>query len=148
MARVQIIVGSVMGTAMEVAGAAKLHLSAAGHSVQIIDQFQPHLLHPGAEDALLLCTSNTGVGNLPRNIEPFYRHLKNDFPAIAGLSYGVINLGDSSYPNFAEAGTRLDEAMADLGAVRLGDPLILDAQQVQDHPAAAQGWLAEWEQLL
>src|SRR5690606_40374870 len=97
MAAIHIIVGSVMGTALEVAQAVQQIFSAAGHDVRVNADFRKGQLDENPGEVILICTSNTGMGDLPLNIVPFYEHLKNDFPRIAGRRYGVINLGDSSY---------------------------------------------------
>lgn len=148
MATIQIIVGSVMGTALEVAQALQQTLTSCGHGVSLNANFKKGQLDTNPDNILLLCTSNTGMGNLPMNIVPFYEHLTNDFPRIAGRRYGLVNLGDSSYPNFAQAGKTLDETMTDLGALRIGDPLILDAIYVDDHAAEARLWAQKWSQML
>lgn len=148
MAQVQIIVGSVMGTASDVAATVAATLEQGGHQTRINNPFQPDLLTENREEVLLICTSNTGMGDLPANIAPFYAHLVSDCPPIAGRRYGIINLGDSSYPNFAQAGARLDETMADLGAVRLGEPLIMDAVLIDDHQTEASNWAMHWEKQL
>jgi len=148
MAEVQIIVGSVMGTALVVAQSLADILSTLGHKTRVNPQFQNGQLYTNPKEILLICTSNTGSGDLPMNIVPFYEHLKNDYPMIAGRRYGLVNLGDSSYPTFAQAGKTLDEAMADLGAQRIGDPLILDAIYVDDYAAEARAWAQDWSQLL
>ena len=144
MAAIHIIVGSVMGTALEVAQALKQTLDAAGHHVRVNPSFHKAQLEENPDEVILICTSNTGMGDVPMNLVPFLEHLKNDYPAIAGRRYGVVNLGDSSYPNFAQAGKTLDEAMADLGASRIGEPLIIDAIYVDDPAAEAVTWAQSW----
>lgn len=148
MAAIHIIVGSVMGTALEVAQTVQQVLHHAGHQVRTNAGFRKGQLDENPAEITLICTSNTGMGDLPVNIVPFYEHLKNDFPRIAGRRYGVINLGDSSYPNFAQAGKTLDEAMADLGAQRVGEPLVLDAIYVDDPSAEARTWAEAWSRQL
>ena len=148
MAAIHIIVGSVMGTALEVAQAVAQSLRSAGHETRLNPAFSKGQLEQNPAEILLIVTSNTGMGDLPMNIAPLYAHLKNDHPRIAGRRYGVINLGDSSYPNFAQAGKTLDEAMADLGAQRIGEPLVLDAIYVDDHKTEALAWLEQWSRLL
>lgn len=136
-----------MGTALEVAQAVAATLEGCGHTVQVNPQFQPGQLSD-SEELLLICTSNTGMGDLPANIAPLYAHLLTDPPPLVGRRYGVINLGDSSYPNFAEAGATLDNALADVGATRVGEPLVLDAILTDDHADEACAWVQQWEQLL
>ncbi|SRR5690554_3267477 len=148
MAAIHIIVGSVMGTALEVAQTLKQTLTAAGHQVRVNPSFARGQLDENPVDVILICTSNTGMGDLPQNIVPFYEHLKNDYPNVAGRRYGVINLGDSSYPNFAQAGNTLDEALADLGAQRIGEPLVLDAMYIDEPTAEARAWAQVWSQQL
>lgn len=148
MAEVQIIVGSVMGTALEVAQALQQALAADGHPIRVNPQFRKGDLAANPDEVLLICTSNTGMGDLPMNIVPFYEHLKNDFPRLAGRRFGLVNLGDSSYPNFAQAGKTLEEALADLGARRLGEPLILDAIYVDDYIKEAREWALDWSRQL
>lgn len=148
MAAIHIIVGSVMGTALEVAQAVQQAFHQAGHQVRVNADFRKGQLEDNPEEVILICTSNTGMGDLPLNIAPLYEHLKIDFPRIAGRRYGVINLGDSSYPNFAQAGKTLDDAMADLGAQRIGEPLVLDAIYNDDPGAEARTWAENWCQQL
>ena len=95
MAVIQIIVGSVMGTALGVAQTLQQTLANSGHQVSINTLFQRGQLNADPKEILLICTSNTGSGDLPMNIVPFYEHLKNDYPMIAGRRYGLVNLGDS-----------------------------------------------------
>lgn len=144
MAQVQIIVGTVTGKSLEVAVAVSSSLSDSGHTCRINTAFAPGQLTEVPGEVLLLCTSNTGMGDLPANIAPLYQHLATDYPKIGGRRYGIINLGDSSYPTFAEAGHALDDAMADIGAFRVGEPCVLDAIYVDDHLLQAQDWAARW----
>lgn len=145
MTSIQIIVGTVMGTALDVAEHAESHLQSR-FNTSINTDFSDNDIHNA--DVILICTSNTGVGDLPSNIIPFYNFLCTKYPAIAEKPYGLINLGDSNYPSFGEAGKKLDEAMLDLGAKRVGEPLILDASQSQDYRALTAAWIDQWITLL
>lgn len=146
MANIRIFVGSVMGTAADVAATAQAILEGYGHTVTINSDLKQHPLT--VDDVVLVCTSNTGMGDLPQNIQPFYNELTQSPPAIAGMRYGVINLGDSSYPNFAEAGKRIDLALEDIGAVRVGEHFIMDAIYVDDHEEEASEWVEQWQTLI
>ncbi|WP_053981807.1 flavodoxin domain-containing protein [Marinagarivorans algicola] len=145
MANIHIVVGSVMGTALMVAEHCSALLSPR-HTVRVTQNFIQGQLN--SDEVLLVCTSNTGVGDLPQTIAPLFQHLTCDYPAIAGMRYGVINLGDSSYPSFALAGQKLDDALADIGALRLGEPLVIDNASGEDPHVLAADWLQRWEQLL
>lgn len=144
MAKIHILVGSVMGTAETVAATLDKELRSLGHSSRI--NFNPDAseLLADEEEVLLICTSNTGNGDLPDNIQPLYLALVRDYPRIAGRRYGVVNLGDSSYTSFNEGGRALDAAFEDLGARRLGEPLVLDASEGEDPEALARAWVKAW----
>lgn len=144
MASIQILVGSVMGTAEGVAATVAKELQALDHQVVVNFTATAADILAAPNDVLLLCTSNTGSGDLPDNIQPLYLELTRDYPRIAGRRYGVINLGDSSYTTFNEGGRALDTAFEDLGAQRLGEPLVLDASEGEDPDALARAWVKNW----
>ena len=144
MASIQILVGSVFGGAEQVADLAAAQLRELGHQVSINTYARPEDLMRDPEEVLLLCHSNTGSGDLPDNILPLYLHLTRDFPSIAGRRYGVINLGDSSYTSFNEAGRMLDAAFSDLGARRIGEPLVLDACSGDNPETLTIDWVKNW----
>ena len=144
MAKVIIFVGTVMGTAQGVAEAISRQLVEHGHNCRV--EMAPRALDlTDNKDALwLFCTSNTGAGDLPDNIEPLYLQLTSEYPPIANQHYRMIILGDSCYPTFAEAGHRLDAALADVGAIRDGDALVIDAMDDEDPQAQGLTWLKSW----
>ena len=148
MASIQILVGSVMGTAETVAEAVAAELRQLHHTVSVNFQADVSDILRDENEILLICTSNTGSGDLPDNIQPLYLQLTRDFPRIAGRRYGVINLGDSSYTTFNEGGRALDETFADLGARRIGDPLVLDASEGLDAEEESIDWVREWAKQL
>jgi len=148
MANIQIIIGSVMGTSEQIAEIASVQLSAMGHSVKLNTYASPNDLVRDPSEILLLCHSNTGAGDFPDNILPVYLHLTRDYPSLAGKRYGVINLCDSSYSTFNEAGRMLDAAFADVGAQRIGEPLLLDACSGDDFQALTIEWINHWGALL
>lgn len=148
MPRIQILVGSEMGTAEMVAASAKDYLEANGFEAVVNPLPEVADITDNPDDILLICTSNTGAGDLPGNIQPLFLGLTRDFPNIAGRRYGVINLGDSSYATFAEAGRAIDHAMSELGATRIGEPLVLDACSGDDPEQLTLQWLPQWTSAL
>lgn len=143
MAKIQIMVGSIYGASEQVAEIVCEALKAAGHSASINNYPRPQDLNDPSE-IFLLCHSNTGSGELPDGLQPLYHHLTQDFPRLAGRLYGVINLADSSYTSFNEAGIALDNAFNDLGAKRLGLPLVIDAIEGKNPADLASEWLKGW----
>lgn len=144
MSKIQIFVGSVYGGAEQVGELVQEELRKLGHDVSLNTYARAEDLARDANEIILLCHSNTGSGELPDNIQPLYLHLTRDFPRIAGRRYGVINLADSSYTTFNEAGVALDAAFTDLGAVRIGEPLVIDASNGDDAASLARDWAKDW----
>lgn len=147
MASVQIIVGTVMGTALNVALTIKSALENFGHGVQVTEHFRVGDLAMN-DSIILVCTSNTGMGDIPANLTGFYAHIVNERPEMTGRAYNVVNLGDSSYPNFGEAGKLIDTSLKELGGHRLGDMFIMDAILVDDYEEEAEHWAAQWNKLI
>lgn len=143
MAQIQIFVGSIYGASEQVAEIVSEQLTAAGHSVATNAYPRPQdLTNP--DEIILLCHSNTGSGELPDGLQPLYLHLTRDLPRISQKRYGVINLADSSYTTFNEAGIALDHAFSELGAQRLGEPLVIDAMTGENPAQLATQWLKRW----
>ena len=145
---IQIVVGSVMGTAQEVAETVHDVLQGHGHKVETLEQFEVGQLDLEPSTTLIVCTSNTGMGELPRNINPFYQHLLNDTPSIDGKEFAVINLGDSSYPNFGQTGQVLYESLVNIGAKPISDTAIFDDQVIEDYEAESTRWANNFTQTL
>ncbi len=148
MSRIQIFIGSVYGGAEQVGELVADELRALGHEVTLNTYARAEDLARDPGEIILLCHSNTGSGELPDNIQPLYLHLTRDYPRISGRRFGVINLGDSSYTTFNEAGVMLAAAFEDLGAQRIGEPLVLDASSGDDAATLARDWVKHWASLL
>jgi MioC protein len=148
MSKIQIFIGSVYGGAEEVAELVGEELRSLGHEVTLNTYARAEDLARDANEIILLCHSNTGSGELPDNIQPLYLHLTRDYPRISGRRFGVINLGDSSYTTFNEAGVMLAAAFEDLGAQRIGEPLVLDASSGDDAATEARTWVKHWATLI
>jgi len=148
MSKIQIFIGSVYGGAEEVAEILSEALRKLGHDVSLNTYARAEDLARDPDEVILLCHSNTGSGELPDNIQPLYLHLTRDYPRIAGRRYGVVNLGDSSYTTFNEGGRMLNAAFEDLGAKRIGEPLVLDASSGEDAATMAREWVQDWAKLI
>lgn len=74
------------------------------------------------EKNLLIITSTYGDGEPPDNAADLYDWiLTDDAPKLEGVSYSVLSLGDTSYPDFCKCGIDFDERLAALGASRIAD---------------------------
>jgi sulfite reductase (NADPH) flavoprotein alpha-component len=87
------------------------------------------------EKNLLVITSTYGDGEPPDAAAEFHGWLMDvDAPRLDGVSYSVLALGDSSYPDFCKCGVEFDTRLGDLGATRLHDRVDVDVDP--DEPYA------------
>lgn len=144
MASLRILVGSVYGGALLTARAIRTALESDGHQVTLLES--PRLGDIlDNNDALLVCTSTTGQGELPPNLLPFWLELREQLPSLAGRPFGIIVLGDSSYGDtFCGAGNLMEEALLEAGARKLGDTLRIDAMETTEPEAEAVPWARDW----
>jgi len=147
MARIQIIVGTVGGTAWKAAQGAAAILGQLGHQVEVNEEATARDLLRDPEELLLMCSSTTGNGEVPRNIYPVFSALDNEAVDLRSRHYGVIALGDRGYPRFAHAGFLLEDALYRCGARRLGEVLSIDAQVDERPHFTAAMWVKDWVEL-
>lgn len=144
MPQLKILVGTMYGGALDVAEQVRPLFEQAGFGVDIVEQPTLDDLTSG-EDISLFVISTTGSGDFPGNFVPFVRSLSDKSPALTGLRYGLIALGDSSYGDtFCGAGKKLDSLLEDHGACRLGERLEVDAMETFMADDAAVPWVEEW----
>ena len=143
--RVLILSASQTGNARRVAEQlhAQLHdLPAEIRLESIGDYKNKNLAH---EDIVLLVCSTQGEGEYPEEAIAFAKFLHSKrAPQLPTLSFAVLALGDSSYPLYCEAGKKLDEQFALLGATRLYERVDCDL----DYEATATDWCTTLTEVL
>ncbi|HVX52016.1 MAG TPA: flavodoxin domain-containing protein, partial [Chitinophagaceae bacterium] len=85
--------------------------------VKSLDQYKTSDL--SKESCLLLVISTQGDGEPPAAAKKFYDYIQQNDLQLGHLKYGVLALGDSSYPLFCQAGEDIDARLQALGAGRL-----------------------------
>ncbi|PAU89830.1 flavodoxin domain-containing protein [Pseudomonas jilinensis] len=147
--QVTVVSGSVYGTADLVADEAAARLAAAGLQVSRVKPATVDALLASQPEAIVLCTSTTGMGELPDSLLPFYHELQDRFPLFTGVPFGVIALGDSSYGDtFCQGGQLLRELMLELQAREALPMLQLDASETVTPELDAEPWIDELAALL
>ncbi len=138
--RLTIVYGSQTGNAKRLAERLTAQAAEQGVPARLLRADAYPLRELKTERLLYLVISTQGDGDPPddsRDLVDFL--LGARAPALKGLAYAVLSLGDSSYPQFCAIGRRLDERLQSLGAQRLlarGDADV-------DIDTVAAPWLAQ-----
>lgn len=141
MSTICIVVGTVYGNARAVAEQIAEVFCRAGHQVRLSECTEPQELARWSPEGLVVCTSTTGQGELPGNIAPLFFGLREAVTPLPATRYAVVALGDRAYGDlFARAGFLFDALLSQLHAVRLVEPLLLDAGDGRDDEALAADW--------
>lgn len=93
-----------------------------------------------ASARLIVVSSTYGTGDVPTPAQPLFAQIES--LDLAGIDYAVIALGDRNYgETFAMGGRRWDRMLAERGARRLAEPLVIDFVHGDDMTAMAVDWL-------
>ena len=137
---VTVLSASQTGHAREVAD--KLHAALAEQGINAkrisATDYKPKTI--ADEQVLLLVTSTQGEGEPPEEALSLHRLLfGKKAPPLPALRFAVCGLGDSSYPDFCQAGKDFDTRLAELGGERLAPRADCDV----DYQATAAAWIAD-----
>jgi sulfite reductase (NADPH) flavoprotein alpha-component len=89
------------------------------------------------EEYFFTVISTQGDGEPPAAAKKFYDHIHQDGLKLERLKYGVLALGDTSYPLFCKAGEDVDQQLQKMGGQRLLSLRKLDT----DYEADANAWI-------
>ena len=140
-----ILVGTMTGTAQLVAQELELTLDDEQTRVRVrlMDGLDAGVFDGGG--LFLVCTSTYGQGDVPDNAKGLYAALQTARPDLSRVRYGVIALGDRTYAEtFCNGGKRFDAILAELGAIRIGEPLLHDASAGTLPEEVAAEWAGPW----
>lgn len=138
--KVTVLSASQTGNAKSVADKLAERLTAEGVNVVRTSLKDYKAKNIADEQLVLLVTSTQGEGEAPEEGVVLLKLLNGKkAPKLDRLQFAVLGLGDSSYPNFCQAGKDFDQRFYDLGATRLFDRVDADL----DFQATADQWINE-----
>ncbi|WGE33785.1 assimilatory sulfite reductase (NADPH) flavoprotein subunit [Actinobacillus genomosp. 1] len=138
--KVAVLSASQTGNAKSVADKLAERLTAEGVNVTRASLKDYKAKNIADEKLVLLVTSTQGEGEAPEEGVLLLKLLNGKkAPKLDRLQFAVLGLGDSSYPNFCQAGKDFDQRFYDLGATRLFDRVDADL----DFQATAEQWINE-----
>jgi sulfite reductase (NADPH) flavoprotein alpha-component len=119
-ARLTVVYGSQTGNAKRLAEQLARQAEGAGLGVRLLRADAYPLRELASEKILYVVISTQGDGDPPDDARGFVEHLLGKrAPALPGLKFAVLGLGDSSYPQFNATGRQIDARLEALGAQRL-----------------------------
>ena len=124
---VTVLYGSQTGTAEGLAK--KLHktLKKGNFIPEMHDMAAYDRARLPTEKNLLIITSTYGDGEPPDSATELHAWLMSEAaPKLEGVSYSVLALGDTSYPDFCKCGIEFDTRLGELGASRIYDRVDVD----------------------
>ena len=137
---ITVLSGSQTGNAKLVADKVAAELTEAGIAVKRVALKDYKAKTIADEKYLLLVTSTQGEGEPPEEGVVLHKLLNGKkAPKLTELQFAVLGLGDSSYPNFCQAGKDFDQSFAELGATRLFERVDADL----DYSATAEQWIRD-----
>ncbi|MEJ7912252.1 MAG: flavodoxin domain-containing protein [Chitinophagaceae bacterium] len=110
-----------------------------GLAVKLVSLDQYKLADLPKEEYFIGVISTHGDGEPPAAARKFYDHLHSSELHLQNLKYGIMALGDTSYPLFCKAGEDVDLQLSSYGAQRIAPLQMCDT----DYETEATRWFSE-----
>jgi sulfite reductase (NADPH) flavoprotein alpha-component len=137
--QITILYASQTGNAQSIARQLESEYQASGFNTRLISTADYRGRDLAKEKYLLLVISTQGEGEAPESAFELQQFLfGSKAPQLKQLNYAVFGLGDSSYPDFCQAGKDFDQRLEQLGAQRLLNRVDADV----DFDESASEWRA------
>jgi MioC protein len=142
---ITLLVGTMTGTADLVAQEVAEVLRSLGYSPRVESMENANAGAFASGGVFLIISSTYGNGDVPDNAQALFAQLGNERPDLTRTIYGVIALGDTTYKaTFCQGGLKFDRLLTELGATRVGDPLLHNASSGDLAEDVACDWVRDW----
>jgi len=117
--KITIAYGTETGNSKKLAVTFAAKAKKAGITAKVVSLDQYRLNDLPKEEYFFSLISTHGEGEPPAAARKFYDHIHNNGFKLEKLKYGVLALGDTSYPLFCTAGEQVDAQLEKLGGQRI-----------------------------
>jgi sulfite reductase (NADPH) flavoprotein alpha-component len=135
--KITIAYGTETGNAKRLATDFAARAKKKGIQAKLVGLEQYRLGDLGKEEYFFTVISTQGDGEPPAAAKKFYDHIHKDGLQLDRLKYGVLALGDTSYPLFCKAGEDVDQQLQKIGGQRIQTLRKCDT----DFEAEANAWI-------
>ena len=137
--KITIAYGTETGNSKKLAVDFAAKAKKVGINARVVSLDQYRLNDLPKEEYFISLISTHGEGEPPAAAKKFYDHIHSNGFKLEKLKYGVLALGDTSYPLFCTAGEDVDAQLEKLGGKRL-----LPIQKCDvDYQQEADGWFSQ-----
>jgi sulfite reductase (NADPH) flavoprotein alpha-component len=134
--KITIAYGTETGNSKKLATDFAARARKKGINAKIVGLEQYRLTDLSKEEYFFTVISTQGDGEPPASAKKFYDHIHKEPLQLPQLKYGVLALGDTSYPLFCKAGEDVDQQLQ-----RMGGQRIVSLQKCDtDYEVEAGGW--------
>jgi len=137
--KITIAYGTETGNSKKLASEFASKAKKNGISAKVVSLDQYRLNDLPKEEYFLTIMSTHGDGHPPAAAQKFYDHIHTNGFKLDNLKYGVLALGDASYPLFCTAGENVDKQLNNLGGKRIVPIQKCDVDYEDD----AEGWFMQ-----
>ncbi len=135
--KITIAYGTESGNSKKIASVFASRAKKEGLHTKVVSLDQYRMADLSKEEYFLTVISTQGEGEPPASAKKFYDHIHQNGFKLPKLKYGVLALGDTSYPMFCKAGEDVDQQLGHLGGER-----IIDIQRCDvDYEVDAANWM-------
>lgn len=134
--KITILYGTETGNSKKLGNNFAAAAKKRGIAAKLMGMDQYRLTDLVKEEYLFVIVSTHGEGEPPAAAEKFYQYIHSEKIVLKDLKYGVLALGDTSYPLFCKTGEDVDARLQLLGAKRTIDLQKCDV----DYEVSATEW--------
>jgi sulfite reductase (NADPH) flavoprotein alpha-component len=137
--KITIAYGTESGNSKKLATDLATKAKKSGINAKVVSLDQYRLNDLSKEEYFFTIISTQGEGEPPATAKKFYDHIHQNGFKLNQLKFGVLALGDTSYPLFCKAGEDVDQQLQKLGGQRIAPLIKCDT----DYHGDAEGWFSQ-----